>query len=217
MAEKRKISIAGKFARAALRAATGLSLFYGLYLGAFYAGRGERLTKGETELVTGIFGDEADPSKIRKHFKKSGNVTHVLRDKAGTVMPPLSHIDFFGEEHWSRDYSREDARKYGLFIHEATHTWQNQNFVWPFKAFRVYDFALNENSRFNDFGAEQQAEIIEAYALRWLHRDGEKNAKPENAARDALLIKVVEERFPQAKATRLKLAQPRMAAAPSPG
>lgn len=216
MSEPQKPSLVRRFARAALRTATGATLFYALFLGTFYTGRGDKLTKGEKELVTSVFGDEINPDKIRKHMKKDGHITHILRDKVGTVLPPLSHIDIFGPEYWSQDYSQEDARKYGLFIHEATHTWQNQNHVWPFRAFRVYEFTLKQDSRFSDFGAEQQAEIIEAYALRWLHKDGEKNAKTENAERDQLLIKVVETKFPRAQQTRLALQAQRERAKEKP-
>lgn len=203
MSQKRKRSLLKTFARAAMKVALGVGLVYGTYVGAFYAGRGEPLTQREAEAVTNIFGDEVNVSKIRKHFKSNGHITHIMRSKQGTVMPLLSHIDFFGDSIVSKDYGAEGSYRYGFFLHEATHVWQNQNWNWSLKNFRVYEYTLTPGARFQDFGLEQQAEIIEAYARRWHHPEGRQNARPENAAADQMLQQVVENRFPRAKQTRL--------------
>jgi hypothetical protein len=202
MAEKRKGSLFRIFAKAASALALGASLLYGGFVGAFYLGQGEKLTEGETALVTGIFGDEINAAKIRKHFRSESHITHLFRSKAGTVLPFLNHIDIFGPYAASKDYSQEGENLYGFFAHEATHCWQNQNWAWSAKAIRVYEYELKPDSKFSDFGGEQQAEIIEAYAERFIHPQGRKDATAATAAFDAMLQKVVEDRFPQAQKTR---------------
>ena len=201
----------GKLMRAFRKAALGLLLTatfgYSVLL-ASYKGRGDTLTKGETEMVTGIFGDEIKPSKIRKHFKNKGHISHVLPGKTGTVLPPHSHIDFFGYYAHSQDYSCDAKWRAGLFIHEATHVWQNQTRSWQLDKLykcRVYDYTLKPQSVFRDFGVEQQASIIEDYYEAWLHKDGRARMGETMTANDSLLLKVVEKRFPRAKKTRLSL------------
>ncbi|MEZ0222926.1 MAG: hypothetical protein ACAH83_00100 [Alphaproteobacteria bacterium] len=217
MAEKRKRSLLRIFAKATAGLALGASILYGGFAGVFYAGRGDRLTEGEAQLVTSIFGDEIDASKIRKHFKNESHITHLFGSKQGTVLPFLNHIDIFGPYAASPDYSRESAYLYGFFAHEATHIWQNQNWAWSTKAMNVYEYQLKPESKFSDFGGEQQASIIEAYVQRFIHPQGRKDASSETAAFDAMLQKVVEDRFPQATKTRLALDEADAGAArPSP-
>lgn len=172
---------------------------------ASYSGTGEKLTKGETELVQGVFGDEINTSKIRKHFKNENHITHVLPSKRGTVLPPHSHIDFFGPTVTSADFSKDAKEKTGLFIHEATHVWQNQNAAWQLNKLHIcrkYDYTLKPTSQFRDFGVEQQASIIEDYVECWWHKDGPAQQGTDMNAQDSLLLKVVETRFPRAKQTR---------------
>lgn len=176
----------------------------GLYAGwyaALYAGRGEKLTKGETTLVKGIFGDEINTSKIRKHFRAESSIAHVLPSKAGMVPPPFSHIDFYGTNYHSADFSGDTKRKFGLFMHEVTHCWQGQTLTFPLRNLGRYKYKLTKQSHFNDFGTEQQAEIIEDYAERWLYKDPK--AKPPTA-QDTLVMHVVEKRFPRAQKTRVQ-------------
>ena len=205
----KKSSLLTRFAKTAGKTVVGIALAYTGYIGAFYTGRGEPLTKGETQLVQSIFGDQLDASKLRKHFKDAGDFTHVMRSKRGTVMPFTNHIDFFGPTVRSDDFSTDSIKRFGIFLHEVVHTWQNQHLKVSFKNFRQYAYTLQQDSKFSDFGTEQQGDILEDYAMRWLHKDGEKFAKPENATRDTMLIKVVEDQFPQAKITRLQLQQTR--------
>lgn len=204
---KKKTSLARKFMKAVLGTVAGAALAYGAWFGAFYAGRGEKLTAGETQVVESIFGDQLDASKIRKHFKEENHFTHVLKDKRGVVPPPFSHIDFFGRENWSADFSREDKNDFGFFLHEVTHTWQGQNLKFSMKNPGVYDYAIPDTlAKFSDFGTEQQADIIEDYAKRWIHAEGVKEAR---TAQDTLLMKVVERQFPRAAYTRDSLARAR--------
>ena len=207
----------GKLAKAFTKAVVGTALVAALgYAGmieAAYSGKGEKLTPGERQAVEQIFGDQIDASKIRKHFKETSHWTHVMRGKAGTVMPFTSHIDFFGDNIRSPDYSTGDAFKLGFFLHEVTHVWQGQNLDYPMKNFRVYEFTLKPDSKFSDFGIEQQGEIIEAYAKAWHHPEGRKAAKTDA---DELLKNVVEDKFPQAKVTREKMDRQEQAATSKP-
>lgn len=205
--------LAKSFTKAVLGTAVVVTLGYAGMIGAAYSGRGEKLTPGERQAVEQIFGDQIDASKIRKHFKENGHWTHVMRGKAGTVMPFTSHIDFFGDHIRSADYSAGDAHRFGFFLHEVTHVWQGQNFDYSMKNFRIYEFTLKPDSKFSDFGIEQQGEIIEAYAKAWHHPEGRKAPKTEA---DALLKKVVEEKFPQAKVTREKMDREEQAARSKP-
>jgi hypothetical protein len=215
MAEKPRRSLIKCFAKAVAGLALGVSLAYGGFIGAFYAGRGEKLTSGEQAVVRSIFGDEIDASKIRKHFKDNADITHLMKHTDGTVLPFISHIDFFGKNVASADYSQADPNLYGLFVHESTHCWQNQNWAWTAKNAGIYTYELKPESRFADFGMEQQADIIRDYAMRFLNVEGRRHASAATQDRDAMLQRVVENRFPQAQKTRMALdAQDARASAP---
>lgn len=207
--EKRKSSLARKFTKAVLGLALTASCLYGGWFGAFYAGRGEALTPGETSAVTAVFGNEINASAIRKHERSEGSATHLFRWVDGMVPPPFSHIDFYGPDAHARDYTQDDARLFRLFMHEVTHTWQGQNFNFSRHQVGVYKYQLNENSKFSDFGTEQQAEIICDYSGKFLHQSG---LRQKRTAEDLLLQRVVEARFPTARQTRLSIEQGRMAA-----
>ena len=196
----------GKLAKAFTKAVVGTALVatlgYAGFIQTAYNGKGEKLTPGEKQAVEQIFGDQVDAGKIRKHFKDASHWTHVMKSKQGTVMPFTHHVDFFGDNIKSADYSAEGAYKYGFFLHEMTHIWQGVNVKYPLKNFGQYEFTLTKDSKFSDFGLEQQGEIIEAYARTWHHHEGRQKVKTEA---DGFLRNVVEEKFPQAKLTREKM------------
>lgn len=195
----------GRLAKAFTKAVVGTALVatlgYAGFIKTVYSG-GEKLTAGERQAVEQIFGDQVDATKIRKHFKDASHWTHFMKGKQGTVMPFTHQVDFFGDNIRSADYSREDAYKYGFFLHEMTHIWQGTNIKYPLKNFGQYEYTLAKDPKFSDFGLEQQGEIIEAYAKTWHHPEGRKAAKTDA---DELLKKVVEDKFTQAKVTREKL------------
>lgn len=177
--------------------------------------RQEALTPGEADLIKGIFGPEIDISKVRKHFtavSKPGT-------SPGYVIPAQTFsndcIKFYGPDYTSGDYSRPDnAFNYGTFVHEMTHIWQNQH-PNPQKAEHdnfAYQYNLTPKSRFDDLGEEQQASLIEDYALQFLRasRAPAKNGdtylpshapdKSDASRCDLVLLqKVVEDRFPAAR------------------
>ena len=66
---------------------------------------------------------------------------------------------------WSEDYSRESLGLQALFLHELTHVWQSQTrgkYYLPLMRhpFCRYGYRLTPGRRFEDYGLEQQAEIV---------------------------------------------------------
>lgn len=209
-------SLMKRFAKAAAKVAVTLfaaaSIAYGGYLTANYAGQGAPLTASETAMVESVFGDEVDASKMRKHFRETSWAYRLApKSVAGMVLPPLSHIDFYGERARSDDFAKDSPNMANLFMHEATHVWQNQNWRWSLHHLdkvRLYDYKLVENARFDSFALEQKAEMIGDYVQIWLHPKGKIQSGQTASADDILLRDVVESRFPRARESRLALPAP---------
>lgn len=97
-------------------------------------------------------------------------------------MAPCGHIHFHpASDLWSEDFSKDWIGRQGLFIHEMTHVWQAQTrgrFYLPLMRhpFCRYRYALKPGWRFEDYGLEQQAEIVRHV---FLQREG---LCPANAA-----------------------------------
>jgi hypothetical protein len=181
--------------------------------------RGVPLTEGEIALVKSVFGDslsEGDLRRVRKYLIPEKLPDHP-RTSAYAHGP--RRIDFYTARYHEEDYSRpKSSFNLGLFLHEMTHLWQAQRqtpFTWQYLTRpRVYPYTLTENSKLTKFGTEQQAAIVEDYARRFLLRAPEyaRNAQNGNSLEtDRLLQKVVEEQFPQAKKTRLRIAREKQA------
>jgi len=163
---------------------------------------GVPLTAGEAAFVKSIFGDAIDTRKVKKYYSakvKPGT-------EKGFVIPAETFgddcIKFYGPQYKVDDYSKtNNIFNFGTFIHEMTHIWQNQNNI-PSKLLPdgsdIYNYTLTPTSTFSDFGWEQQAKLIENYARTYLY------STPVDKE-DPLLQKVVEDEFPQARKTRLKL------------
>jgi hypothetical protein len=170
------------------------------------------LSPGEIALVQSIFGNEVNTSIVIKNFSPHhleyfSEPDHILMETRASVNDK-KNIIFYGPEYSSDDYSQEDLMLYGTFLHEMTHIWQRQKVsgvTLLLMSCHDYNYALNDQSRFSDFCIEQQGAIMENYVQRFLHHShlslGIKNT-PEN---DALLKKVVEDQFPEARKTRLAL------------
>jgi hypothetical protein len=161
------------------------------------------LTEGEIALVHSIFGSSVNTSIVKKYFDPDYCATAQAAAYGG------KDICFFGFLYQSPDYSISEwynAEKFGIFVHEMTHIWQAQTAA-RFSTQKIngskYKYALDTKHCFSDYGMEQQAAIMEDYALCFLNPSGVsrriKNA-PEN---DLLLQKVVEDQFPGARKTRL--------------
>jgi hypothetical protein len=175
------------------------------------------LTTHEQKLLKNIFGDEVNPSIVRKFLEpdphKTGYsaMTFNARDMA-----------FYESEYHADDYSQTTPLRFSYFIHEATHIWQRQSRNPDYhesKKCKTYEYALSESAKFEDYCNEQQASIIEDYALRFHCPAPEPsysysaNHGHDTPQSDALLQKLVEDRFPIAKQTRLAVEATRIAKA----
>ncbi len=174
--------------------------------------KGRPLTPGEVEMVK-IFGEEINPAIVRLHAgpnKMSGS-SIVLGEAFNTTTVAL-----YGHPFLSLDYSKEeDATNWGLFYHELTHTWQYQGGWSQTKGHCPggYRYRLKPDASFGDYCSEAQGAIVEDYSRRYL--------KPKSAPsnwyvtmcgkdtpeHDAMLLKIVETRFPAAREMRAKLGR----------
>lgn len=88
-------------------------------------------------------------------------------------MAPHGHMHFHPHgEQYCEDFSLTSLDRQGLFIHELVHVWQAQKNGWwylplvrPFS--RRYDYCLKPGWKLDQYGIEQQAEIVRhAFLLR---------------------------------------------------
>jgi hypothetical protein len=126
------------------------------------------LTPGEKALVRSVFGDAIDLSRVTIRRRR-----WFPFQPARVTMAPMGHIHFHPRsESYCEDFSDAELRLQGHFIHEMTHVWQAQARGWwylplvrPFS--RSYDYALRPGWRLEQYGIEQQAEIVRhAFLLR---------------------------------------------------
>lgn len=123
------------------------------------------LTEGEKELSENIFGPEFNTAIVRKYLSEEDNQCSAAKAYGER------DIVFYKNYH-ADDYSDKSApHALGLFVHEATHSWQARE--WSLlKLFRkkcsTYDYELSEDSHFDDFCNEQQAAMVQDYARYFL-------------------------------------------------
>ena len=119
------------------------------------------LTLGEIELARSVFGDAIDYARVRMVRRRWWPF-----QPRNVAMAPTGSIHFHPRSDlWSEDFARENLMKQGIFIHELTHVWQSQKrgrFYLPLMRhpFCKYSYSLIEGRRFEDYGLEQQAEIV---------------------------------------------------------
>ncbi|ABC63301.1 hypothetical protein [Erythrobacter litoralis] len=130
---------------------------------------GERpLTDGEIELARSVFGQAIAYDAVRIRRKK-----WFLFQPRHITMAPLGHLHFHPEgPNYCDDFATADWRGKGHFIHEMTHVWQSQTkgkWYLPLHRhpFCRYDYSLKPGWRLEQYGIEQQAEIVKhAFWLR---------------------------------------------------
>lgn len=187
---------------------------------------GVLLTDGEAKLLKSIFGDEIQTGDVRKYFADKRHPYAI----AATMS--AKKIKFYGKDTHADDYSQTKyASRYWTFIHEMTHVWQYQHPLRDFNRAinnptRQYDYKLADDVPFKNFGVEQQASIIADYAEQFLYQgpkpSNDNTYSPLNENPYQLpqrlddLKKVVEDRFPEARKTRLALEEQRKKP-PGPG
>lgn len=177
---------------------------------------GVPLTEGEVKLVRGIFGDQINTSSIRKHRYDEGCKGYPV----GSYVTFGQNIASCSRRAYAQDYSQSALSMQADFMHEATHVFQVQNLFFGTgglcivsgeKDKKKFDYSVERKERFSQYCHEQQAAIVEDYVRRFLspHGDGQTKwyrefGNADNDENDLFLKKVVEERFPQARMTRME-------------
>lgn len=128
-----------------------------------------RLTEGEQALARSVFGWAIDYAKVTIRRRKF----FPLQPRK-VAMAPRGHVHFhpLGED-YCEDFAQASLTKQGLFIHELTHVWQTQQrgdwyLLLHRHPFCRYEYSLKPGRPLNDYGIEQQAEIVK-HAF-WLRR-----------------------------------------------
>lgn len=148
------------------------------------------LTKGEIALARTVFGDAIDYSLVTIRRRK-----WFPFQPRRVTMAPRGHLHFHPRsDHYCDDFSREGLIRQGLLIHELVHVWQTQTRGnWYLVTHRMpwarYDYSLKPGWQLEQYGIEQQAEIVK-HAF-WL-RNGVKIAGAPSAEAYELLV-----RFPE--------------------
>ena len=132
------------------------------------AGGERRLTEGEIALARSVFGSAIDCSKITIRRRK-----FFPFQPRKVAMAPRGHIHFHpAGEVYCDDFSLPGSARQGLFIHEMTHVWQTQaRGDWYLLLHRHpwcrYEYSLRPGWKLEQYGIEQQAEIVRhAFLLR---------------------------------------------------
>lgn len=115
-----------------------------------------------------MFGNAIDYGKVTIRRRKF----FPLQPRKIT-MAPRGHLHFhpLGESYCD-DFSQVTSHRAGLFIHELTHVWQTQTrgewyLLLHRHPFCRYHYSLKPGRPLEDYGIEQQAEIVRhAFLLR---------------------------------------------------
>ena len=148
---------------------------------------GERaLTPGEAELARSVFGSAIDYAAVKIRRRK-----WFPFQPRKVTMAPRGHLHFHPKgSAYCDDFSREELRRQGFFIHEMTHVWQAQargkwHLIFNRMPWARYDYSLKPGWPLARYGIEQQAEIVK-HAF-WL-RNGAKVAGISDVSAYDLLV-----------------------------
>lgn len=172
------------------------------------------LTVAESRLLKGIFGDTIDTSIIRLRFFSRPDTGDSPFTGAATLLDGKT-VEFYRDWHRADEYTDPNVEvyKYGRFVHEAGgHIWHIQNRVGKWCDDQRY--SLTPKQPFLAYCDEQQAAIIQDYAQLFLYTGKERfpNWLALNTPQTRkALMELVEEQFPQARETRLKIQAQRKA------
>jgi hypothetical protein len=117
------------------------------------------MTAREIALAQTVFGDAIDYAKVRIHRRK-----WWWFQPSKITMAPDGHLWFHPDSQlFCDDFCDRDLALQGLFIHELVHVWQHQKGIFlPLKRhpFCRYDYSLKPGWKLEQYGIEQQAEIV---------------------------------------------------------
>jgi hypothetical protein len=120
---------------------------------------GRKLTMRERALAQTIFKGALDYDRIRIHNRK-----WWWFQPSQITMAPDGHLWFHPKSKlFCDDFCERNIGLQGLFIHELVHVWQHQQGIFlPLKRhpFCRYDYALKPGLKLQQYGIEQQAEIV---------------------------------------------------------
>ena len=130
---------------------------------------GERpLTAGEVELARSVFGTAIDYDRVSIRRRK-----WFPFQPRRVTMAPRGHLHFHpASENYCDDFATAPLHLQGHFIHELVHVWQTQTLgSWWLVLNRLpwerYDYCLRPGWTLEQYGIEQQAEIVRhAFLLR---------------------------------------------------
>jgi hypothetical protein len=130
---------------------------------------GERpLTVGEVALARSMFGEAIDYAPVRIRRRK-----FFPLHPRGVTMAPKGHLHFHPlARHYCDDFAEAPLHHQAHFIHEMVHVWQAQRLGEWYLVLRRhpwcrYDYSLKPGWTLEQYGIEQQAEIVRhAFLLR---------------------------------------------------
>jgi hypothetical protein len=148
--------------------------------------RARKLTDGERRLSQSVFGDAIDCTRVRIIHRRwwPFQPREVAMAPTGNIhIPPNSSL-------WSDDFGEASIGLQALFLHEMTHVWQAQTrgglyLVLMRHPFCRYSYSLEPGRALEDYGLEQQAEIVRHFFLL-RQGAGVAGAAPVDAYRDAM-------------------------------
>jgi hypothetical protein len=131
------------------------------------------LTDGEITMAKEVFGDQIDYNTVKVFDRR---FMFILGNNHAQAMAPNGNIYYPDSSRYSDDFSQDNSRsKKALFMHEMTHVWQYQHGVdLPGSALleylshgcdygEAYKVDTTTPKKFEEYGIEQQAEIVEEY------------------------------------------------------
>ena len=125
---------------------------------------GRALTERERALAQSVFRNAIDYDRVRIHKRK-----WWWFQPRGITMAPDGHLWFHPDNDlFCDDFCDRDLGLQGLYIHELVHVWQYQQGIFlPLKRhpFCRYDYSLKPGWKLQQYGIEQQAEIVRHYFL----------------------------------------------------
>lgn len=119
------------------------------------------LTTGEIALARSIFGSAVDYVRVTIRRRKF----YPLHPRRVT-MAPMGHLHFHPDaDHYCDDFASAHLHHQAHFIHEMTHVWQAQTrgrwyLVLNRHPWCRYDYAIRPGWTLEQYGIEQQAEIV---------------------------------------------------------